>query len=222
MRDESSIPTSELTESGKVEQLTQMVPNHVTKENVMKSHVGGNTDPSGRKRPTFLALSPVPDRDTSSSTTGPPSPAPYVSVIRGDSPGRRASPARMSPKQSPGISPKISPSWSPKISPINRNSPFPKLPTEMSRDLRKSQRKARKGHDEVTPPPPPPPPPHASPPASDFSAEQKNSLLQLSPSRQDDLSRDKTRLDSVEIDKDDDMSCFETDLTANASSLKQI
>ena len=220
MRDKSSIPTSELTESGKVQQLTQMIPNHVTQENVIKSHVVENTVPSGRKRPTFLALSPVPDRDT--STTGPPSPAPYVSVIRGGSPGRRASPARMSPKQSPGISPKISPSWSPKISPINRNSPFPKLTTEISRDLRKSQRKARKGHDEVTPPPPPPPPPHASPPASDFSAEQKILLLQLTPSRQDDLSRDNTRRDSAEIDKDDDMSCFETDVTANASSLKQI
>ena len=203
IRDKSSVPTRDLVDSEKVKQL---VINHVTKDNVIKSHEVENTIPSSRKRPSFLALSPVPDGNE--STTGPPSPAPYISVMRGDSPGRRASPARMSPKTSPGISPKISPSWSPKISPINRNSPFPKLTTELGRDLRKSQRKTRKGNDEVTPPPPPPPPPFHPP--SDFSAEQKTSLLQLSPSRQDDLSRDKTRQDSAktEIDKDDVVSCF--------------
>ena len=158
MGDVASSTTRELTELENVEQITQIDVNHVTQGyNEIESHVVENTVFSTRVRPTSLALSPVPG---DISVSNHPSPAPYVSVMtmRGDSPRRRASPAiGMSPKTSPKIFPKTSRRMSPKISPINRNSPFPKLTTELSRELRKSQRKVRKAKDEVTPPPPIPP-----------------------------------------------------------------
>lgn len=208
MGDVSSSTTRELTELENVEPITQKEVNHVTQAqgNEIEGHVVENTVFSTRVRPTSLALSPV---SGDISVSNYPSPAPYVSVMRGDSPRRRASPAiGMSPKTSPKIFPKSKTSrrMSPKISPINRNSPFPKLTTELSRELRKSQRKVRKAEDEVTPPPPIPPSSLTYPSPSHTSTPQE-ALTQ-----QDHELCGTTKQDSTTIDHKTDKELKGTDI----------